>query len=969
MDADPVSQNAPPHSASGPFGVLGHNIFKRLLTAILGALRRCWCVYNKALRSLYPRMTVITVPEQQIETLYPNYSGAGPLTFDWVAVEVADVAVEVNGVDLATGAYSVAATSVVEGGIIGGTVTLNTAVTNARVVLYRKTPPRRTTNYAVNGLNPDDINKEFARHVMIDQEQARLLANMMATYPSSAETVADSLLLGKFDGSGYQAVSLGPAADRVNTFLYFGADGLPVTVANEAFPDPSILDVNNVPRYDIPQVKTLQEQETVRSNIGARAQLINFLGVNVQSAEFTYQGITYPAATAPVPFNVTDWYVGINRYSKRLVALRHDFDDGTIFLGQVTTGGSGVTSVKSYEVPQSRPCRIPRALELMRSGSAMNIATDGSSLGSVANAGDRWPQLVMGNRKGVDIGYHLRSDAQAAADSGYTDTSGTRIYNMGGSQMHNILSHIAELVEPVKDVDEIRDGQNWVLNKTQAIPSTYENPPGTFVDRAPPFVPASQILQRFDLLVIDPGINGGIYRGGMMQKMFRYIRSVSDIEILILTANALADNNDYFLDYQSYMREMCDRYNCGLADTYSYTQYYHRLFRDGLSTTWIYPIDEPGVTSSDVTHPGTLGTAFGWAQAIRGCLPNAPIPEQNSSRVNIPITKWITPPDDGTVQFPTGLDPNDQNLNFDGLQFMSVPVATTGTFTSTHGNSAMEAAPETGSVGEYREYRHTFPPNAITVGKFNPSTFQNIVVLAEGESAVFAHNYAYGGVFAISEASDCNFEVAVRKNNADFATGTGQGAAFSGFKNPNMKMYTRDTAFNTAVPIEATPTLWEYTITNTSTGGTTELYTGGVLWHVPKTTPIPFKDMEFLGTWANKPTSIITNSQLIDIPITYYSDDVRARIVIPFTGRWIEISQLASDESGQMELWIDGYLKTPSPVKIQRGSSEVSVNSTRYLAEDYGDHTAVFKFTPHTDTNTSDPEQHLVSFLGALAGY
>ena len=87
-------------------------------------------------------------------------SDDGPFTVPFAIFDEADLSVEVDGVDIGT-AFSFTPTGSATGGYQAGAVTLDTAVANAEVLIYRNITPARTSDYGVGPLPKDAVNSEF----------------------------------------------------------------------------------------------------------------------------------------------------------------------------------------------------------------------------------------------------------------------------------------------------------------------------------------------------------------------------------------------------------------------------------------------------------------------------------------------------------------------------------------------------------------------------------------------------------------------------------------------------------------------------------------------------------------------------------------------------------------------------------------------------------------------------------------
>ncbi|MEO1308466.1 MAG: hypothetical protein AAFV38_11230, partial [Pseudomonadota bacterium] len=122
-------------------------------------------------------------------------SSTGPFAFTFRYFEKADLTVYVDDVALADSAWSVTPGSLIEyGGYSGGSVTLVTAVANAKVTIAREMDAERESNLTGGQLTVTAINTRLNEHTMHLQDLKRdLLRAILAVYGStgSSFTAAD----------------------------------------------------------------------------------------------------------------------------------------------------------------------------------------------------------------------------------------------------------------------------------------------------------------------------------------------------------------------------------------------------------------------------------------------------------------------------------------------------------------------------------------------------------------------------------------------------------------------------------------------------------------------------------------------------------------------------------------------------------------------------------------------------------
>jgi hypothetical protein len=129
-------------------------------------------------------MTDIVPNEQTYEDYDVVSSSSGPFTFNFQYFEKTDLDVTVDGVSLAQSGFTVTPGAAVQfGGYDGGSVTLVTAVSNARVVIARSTVTKRTSNLSGANLTADAVNTALNKLTMMLADNRRDLTRaILATY-------------------------------------------------------------------------------------------------------------------------------------------------------------------------------------------------------------------------------------------------------------------------------------------------------------------------------------------------------------------------------------------------------------------------------------------------------------------------------------------------------------------------------------------------------------------------------------------------------------------------------------------------------------------------------------------------------------------------------------------------------------------------------------------------------------------
>lgn len=125
----------------------------------------------------------ITVPDQTPSVDFAVVGSTAAFAFAFTYFDPTDLRVTVNSVELLQSAFSVVGTAGYEGGYPGGTVTLNTPVTNSAVRIWSEAPPARVNDFLEGaGLPARSLNTELdkltarARDVRLRFQRTPVLA-------------------------------------------------------------------------------------------------------------------------------------------------------------------------------------------------------------------------------------------------------------------------------------------------------------------------------------------------------------------------------------------------------------------------------------------------------------------------------------------------------------------------------------------------------------------------------------------------------------------------------------------------------------------------------------------------------------------------------------------------------------------------------------------------------------------------
>lgn len=153
-------------------------------------------------------MASLTIPDEDTHAEFSvTTADTGPFPFTFSVFEKADLRVSIDGTEIAQEEFGFTGNAVTNG-FDGGSVTLNDAVENATVLIWRDVAPVRTTNFAPAGTVPvKDIDAAINRltaqiqDLQRDQERSLLMpfGDLIGTLAGSSDR-ADTIV--SFDDSG-----------------------------------------------------------------------------------------------------------------------------------------------------------------------------------------------------------------------------------------------------------------------------------------------------------------------------------------------------------------------------------------------------------------------------------------------------------------------------------------------------------------------------------------------------------------------------------------------------------------------------------------------------------------------------------------------------------------------------------------------------------------------------------------------
>lgn len=157
----------------------------------------------------------VTIPDEDPIIQYTVTTADDEFTFPFTYFDETDIKVY-DGEDLISSSdYTITGNTGTTGGYDGGTVTLDTAVTDTTITILRDVPVARTTDFPISGpFNITTLNTQLDKLFAIIQQLELLIARAL-TVPNTDDPTLD--------------MQIPSATDRANKFLSFDANGEPQT--------------------------------------------------------------------------------------------------------------------------------------------------------------------------------------------------------------------------------------------------------------------------------------------------------------------------------------------------------------------------------------------------------------------------------------------------------------------------------------------------------------------------------------------------------------------------------------------------------------------------------------------------------------------------------------------------------------------------------------------------------------------
>ena len=143
-------------------------------------------------------MAHITVPDESTVTTFAVTTAQSVFSVPWTCFDKTDIQVLVNGVLLAQTGFTFVGNPGAEGGFDGATITLNTAVSNTTVTIYRDIIVQRTDDFGAGPVSSRDRNTALDRLTAMIQDTKRIAKGVppeVPLLPDAVQTVDNIVAL------------------------------------------------------------------------------------------------------------------------------------------------------------------------------------------------------------------------------------------------------------------------------------------------------------------------------------------------------------------------------------------------------------------------------------------------------------------------------------------------------------------------------------------------------------------------------------------------------------------------------------------------------------------------------------------------------------------------------------------------------------------------------------------------------
>lgn len=369
-------------------------------------------------------------------------------------------------------------------------------------------------------------------------------------------------------------------------------------------------------------------------------------------------------------------YVGVSLRDGALRAWRQAYDDGTVWLAEVVTDGSGITGVQQYSTPRIPPGRIERTKAKLAAGLPANVYVTGSSLvfGTIGSPTNRWLKLLWDGSATVTnylvTGYATTTVEDRSANSQLM--MGNFAFLWPGYTVKALAKY---------------DDNAWL------VPHNY----ATRYDQASVWKAPPSYYQAHDLAIVCGSFNNAP-QTGTADKLAWYEATVRELRrrgcevICVPDHSSSTSPNARWDDNYPIIKAISDAYGCAFADTASAMDY----SRASGQSPYV-----------DTVHQNDTGHAA-WADAVRGVLNQYRL-ETDNSRFEIPAKRVASFADSPSYNTNT---PNAVDLVFDptvntaGSYFSTSQAATNCPAVWLWGRSTSAATIQFNSTGIFVEVCH-----------------------------------------------------------------------------------------------------------------------------------------------------------------------------------------------------------------------------------------------------------------------
>lgn len=420
------------------------------------------------------------------------------------------------------------------------------------------------------------------------------------------------------------------------------------------------------------------------------------LAINDANVTFTSTNVTLPA-------NDT-FYFCYDLIDYSFHFLTNKVQDGVIWIGNVTTDGSGVSKIEQIQ-PELPKSKISNFCFNINEGLSSRILIIGDSLLYGAGTGVKYYDQLF-NISEASFGNNIPnasfSNYDNYASGGQTSRYGMlwladSIYSLGGN-FNNTVIHYNKI-----DQNNYISYSNFKKLKNSPV-----------------------LSNKYDLAIVGFGANGGTYRQAYFENVIKTLRD-NGVEVIIITENYRTDNATFLQDKIKYVKALADGYGCAVADTWGYVKESEQL---------------GNTTHADVIHMAQAGhTAY--AQAIRTIINDIRL---EGLKINPSKRRFIK---DNTVSA------SQLNRNFpNSSEYHGFAHSTTGSYVSS-GSTPDLVNPNV----QYCGYTASSSVLQLTTGqnaKYGHSYAQSVDIILDGTSSGTFDVYTQDGTVLATSVSISN---------------------------------------------------------------------------------------------------------------------------------------------------------------------------------------------------------------------